>query len=104
MQAEGRGLPEPPRQGKAEARIQSINTGAGRLSLSAQPRTPNPAAPLRPQEPRRPLPPTGSWSLSHELPLRRQRQPKALPPDPLLVPASVLAGSPTSLDPQEELE
>lgn len=56
LQAEGRGLPEPPRQGKAEARTQSINTGAGRLSLSAQPRTPNPAAPLRPQEPLSPPP------------------------------------------------
>lgn len=77
-------------------------TGASRLSRSAQP--PNPAAPLRPQEPGRPLPPTGSWSLSHELPLRRQRQPRALPPDPLLVPASALAGSLTSPQSLEEME
>lgn len=30
VQAEGRGLPEPPRQGKAEARTQSINTESQR--------------------------------------------------------------------------
>lgn len=64
--------------------------------------TPTPQAntPNRPQEPGRPLPPTGSWSLSHEL-LPETKELGALPamPDPLpgSAQAFVLAGSPSAL-------
>lgn len=43
------------------------------------PRTP---APSQPQEPGGTLPPTGSWSLSHELPLMETKEPQALPSRP----------------------
>lgn len=77
--------------------------GAGRLSRSAQP--PQSCCSLET---------SGAWSPppshrqlepeSRAASLRRQRQPRALPPDPLLVPASALAGSLTSLDSLEEME
>lgn len=39
-----------------------------------------------------PLPPTGSWSLSHQLPVRETKKRRPSPPDPLPVPAPVCAG------------
>lgn len=45
---------------------------------------------------RAPLPSHGQLEPESELPRGRQRQPWALPPDPLLVPAFAPAGSPES--------
>lgn len=59
-------------------------------STQRQPPPPNPS-PLATSGARaRPVPPTASWSLSHELPLRETKEPLALPAD---LPTNVYSAS-----------